>query len=454
MGNVVTLLKKTSGLKAKFTELVQGLTRKEEPKLQEKPISAIVQSPSPSPAHTFVDITPEDLPSPAENVDFSIVFFKDLLFLASIGYFPELLEEIRQVLCFNPSEGSWKTIYQETLPAGPEAVFKADDADQNPVPQGYQLQAEAVTVPDGKLSSLNLYISFSSSSKSELLKSSDGVSFSPVDANKPGRQIQPFNGNFFALPVASQKQSAKQQAVIYVANAIESGDWQPANCPGFGDPRNQAVTALTVFQNALYAATHNPVQGFQLWKTSADGEPPYSWELVLEKGGYGYALNGMITSLEVFQNCLYGSTSLALSDSLEKPGFFWAGSELYRIYPDNQWDLIVGAPKYSPAGLKVPLSVMGPGFEEPPANPVYPYMAVHENLLYCCVQTVENFNLWFTQDGEQWSSTAIEGLSDAFRVDVQQAISTPLGLVLAMDRVNSVDLSRKQLWLCKAAPQP
>jgi hypothetical protein len=123
-----------------------------------------------------------------------------------------------------------------------------------------------------------------------ILRSLDGEEFIPV--SKPGlvelptnsiRTLTPFKGRLFTAPTgrAGGQPNTSGIAVDLRKPRSDQGRMAPGQCdPGFGDPDNVVVFEMTAFGDHLYAGTGNIRQGYQVWRTRADGNPPYHWELV------------------------------------------------------------------------------------------------------------------------------------------------------------------------------
>lgn len=402
----------------------------------------------------FVDISPNIVSPTVGSSDFSVTLFKGDLYLASIQYAPDILEERREILRFNSTIKEWQVVYQDSL----TAVLARGISTKTAPKSGqafYAVESEIFVLFDEQSKTEILYISFCSENFTQLLKSQDGALFetvrklpTPVNPGQPGHCFIQYKNQIYGIPfVGTTFAEPDLGASIYTAKTPESDSWKAASLLNFEDSSNQSITGLVVFQEALYASTFNPSGGFQLWKTTAEGEAPYSWERVLDRGAYGYSLNQTITSMAVFQDSLYLASSIPSSDRNEALGFYWAGSEIFRIYPDQDWDLVVGVPKYTPLGLKVPLSVMGPGFDSPPAAPVRPYLVVHNDLLYAAIQNLNDFNLWLSGDGEQWHAVPLESVLDAYRVEMREAVSTPFGLVFVLEKFEPTESVSQQVWL-------
>src|ERR1700733_4738072 len=203
-----------------------------------------------------------------------------------------------------------------------------------------------------------------------ILRTTDGQTWTPVPQD-PGTFMANI-ANYYLNPTSlirsfrsltSYNGSLYATAGTYEGSGIVIG----SSNPSAGDNAWQQVSPswsvmpswdLKVFNNLLYVTTgftpqENPNgQGYGVYSTNATGTAPYSWTPVVINGGYQtnptyLAPNGL--ALFVFRNELYVAT--------DRP------TELIRIRPDNTWDLIVGAARNTPMGIKTPLSGMGNGFD-------------------------------------------------------------------------------------------
>jgi hypothetical protein len=137
----------------------------------------------------------------------------------------------------------------------------------------------------------------------------------------------------------------------------------------------------------------------------------------------------------VFQGNLYFASGMP-ADSYDRGNdISITAPEIIRIYSDDSWDLIVGAPKFTPDGLKVPLSVMGAGFDDS-HNCTLQFMTVHNDCLYVGTQGKGGFQLWATEDGEIWEPLRLEPLSDRRDIEIYTVVTTPGGLVTVLGKTN------------------
>ncbi len=346
----------------------------------------------------------------------------------------------------------------------PNLLISRGVAEQGPRDRGYRCMA---VVHDRRLGSNVLYVSTLSHWVSRLLRSVDGRHFDA--ASEPGlgkpdvlsfRALTAFKDKLFVGPAGSVDSEVMDRnfgeiARLYVADDPESGKWEEAMPPGFGDPDNKSIFSMAVFNHFLYAGTGNPARGFQLWKTRAEGDPPYQWTPVIDDGAARYNLNETATTMVVFNDSLYIGSGLP-GLGYDKANDVGPGAaELIRVNADDSWDLLIGAPRFSPAGLKVPLAVFGPGFDDP-YNSVFWSMAIHNGNLYVGTHHWESwqvalsggktmkggFQLWGTEDGENWELITADGFGNPFSHGVRTLVSSPHGLFLGTSTHREIE----RLW--------
>jgi hypothetical protein len=211
---------------------------------------------------------------------------------------------------------------------------------------------------------------------------------------------------------------------------------------------------MTVFNGFLYAGTINPKMGFQIWKTRAEGYP-YQWEKVITAGAFRGNSNEAVVSMCVFHDALYVGTGLQGIGFEKTYDEGPAAAELIRIHPNDSWELIVGNPRRTFEGVKIPLSGMGPGFDNG-YNTVIWRMAEHDGWLYVGTEDVSvfllswlcatrgarlwgkaiddfigergGFDLWRSQDGTAWEQVTGVGFGNPRSHGVRTFASTPAGL--------------------------
>ena len=287
-----------------------------------------------------------------------------------------------------------------------------------------------------------------------LLRSVDGVNFAPVPQDPgtflgsignplPGsterlrsfRALVPYGGKLFA----TAGNFPGVGVVVASANPSAGNDaWFLAG----GTTEQFPVWNLTVFNGLLYATTGNRDGidvGFGVFKTAAAGPAPYPWAPVITRGAYQAnpglrAPNGL--SFAEFKGQLYVGTN--------RP------TELYRINPDDTWELVVGEPRDTPEGRKHPVSGIGIGFGTG-FNGHFWRMASHGGRLYLSTWDSSSgpaflpgydrffaaqygLDFYRTTDGVRWEAVARGGFQDGANSGGRSLVSTPVGLLLGTIR--------------------
>ena len=282
------------------------------------------------------------------------------------------------------------------------------------------------------------------------------------------RVLIPFKGRLFTSPTGTRGFdvnfviNVSGMPIVFETSDPASGVWTAVSEPGFGDPGNQGIFMLCPFQGYLYAGTFNN-DGFQIWRSDCEGEPPYRWTKVMERGAYRGAENQIAVTMKVFKGALYVATAIQNGGNDLNNGIGPAGSEVIRIHPDHSWDLIIGNARSTPFGRKVPLSGLQPGFGNV-FNGYFWAMEVHDGWLYLgtmdssiwirwlnpsayneqvravvnrvgaenIVDNEAGCDLWRTADGENWLPVTRVGFDNRYNLGVRNLVSTPHGLFAAV----------------------
>ncbi len=391
----------------------------------------------------------------------SMAYFRGHLYLGTTCANPVEAKDAPRILRYDFDTGEWQTVYEAPLtePVGRQLVADRTLGDLStlrrgkvPLPRhsGYR----SMCVFQGKSDDAPaLYVSSMSRSGASILRSADGETFETV--GEPGlgdpdiysfRGLVAFDGRIFASPVGMitdefLDRNHGRDAKVYVSDDPRAGHWVPAAEPGFGDPTNLAVYTLRPAFGRLYAGTANPDRGFQVWQTEARGSPPFEWTRVLGDGAGAFNHNMAVCAMAEFKGALYvgsGITGFGY-DTTHDVGP--ASCELLRVYPDGKWDLIAGQMRFTPDGLKVPLSLLGPGLGDF-YNSVIWSLGVHNDVLYMgthqweafrCLHInapniVGGYQLWASADGEKWTPVIEDGRGNPADVGIRTIQSTPHGL--------------------------
>ncbi|OLC55790.1 MAG: hypothetical protein AUH92_01405 [Acidobacteria bacterium 13_1_40CM_4_69_4] len=332
---------------------------------------------------------------------------------------------------------------------------------------GYRSMVVCQTASDA---SEALYVSTMSSSKAPgalILRSVDGADFEPVTDPGMGdrgissyRALVGFKGRLFAAPAGSGRMWANAVAsVVLECRDPLSRQWTPASEPGFGDPTSAGVFEMAVFDGQLYAGVSNPFTGIQVWKTDAEGNPPYRWKRVLTGGAGRGKLNQAVMSMFPFNGGLYVGTGIRRGgyDREFKTGP--AAAELIRIDPEDRCELVVGEERRTPEGDVQPVSGLGPGFDNPFNGYIW-CMAEYNGCLYVgtydssifvwwidparvprgahprlrligaqkIVDREAGFDLWRSPDGVRWFEVCRDGFGNPYNYGVRTLLGRDTGL--------------------------
>ncbi|MDW7772821.1 MAG: class I SAM-dependent methyltransferase [Desulfobulbaceae bacterium] len=307
-----------------------------------------------------------------------------------------------------------------------------------------------------------------------MLRSTDGINFEPISKDGFGfpdpyesrgvRALVPFKNRLFTAPAIAPKGQRKSYnfpatMIVLVTDDPVHGKWRPACEPHFGDPGNMTAFQIAAFNGYLYAGTGNVQKGFQIWKTDAEGHPPYQWQKVIDHGAHRGKLNQGAITMKAFKGCLYVGTGIQEGGYDRYHNIGPAAVELIRIYPDDSWDLIVGDPRITPQGLKVPVSGLGPGFGKPSAGYLWS-LCEHDGWLYAgtfdwlmsvkygrldkwpkylrgmltqqrmdqIISRFGGFDIWRSRDGNNWSPVTENGFGNPYNIGARTMVSTKHGL--------------------------
>ncbi len=372
-----------------------------------------------------------------------------------------------QIVVFDPTTRQWRKVYDSPIITGRDGKLRARD-------RSARARLVCRTRNDSKPC---LYVGMGSLEGGVVfLRSEDGIEYQEcagsgfnLDADVPSvRAMACLDGKLFCTPTGRNYKRGMWDdnltdfPIVFQATDPMAGDWKPTSEPGFGNPENQSINELEVLNGCLYAAALNPRQGFELWKTDARGEPPYRWVKILERGAWRGPLNTIPVAMAVYKNALYISATVQRQGGahLDQIGPFPA--EIIRVYPDDNWDIITGTARFTPHGLKRPLSGLSGGFGDRYLHNFWRF-AVQDETLYVGTagwkwmptylrnradlstaqlqrlqaETLDHrsgdFGLWCTDDGVNWDSITTTGFpgSSENNYGIREMLATPHGLFVA-----------------------
>lgn len=345
---------------------------------------------------------------------------------------PQDLPLRAEIWRYNPVSRVWKRVFQSPndvpIPDFPGKFTSRDAGFRNII---------AFTDPDG---TEVLYAGGVTSESinpgvppPRILRTEDGERWTPVPQD-PGTVLGDLGrgqANFRAMAVYKNR--------LFLVNANLRGGgvlMEAANPAGGNDefrfvsPEGMSFYEMAVFNGWLYLGQLDVQGGYGVVRTEATGQPPYTFTPVVEKGAYLEPFpSNTVVSMAVFKGALFVGT--------DKP------AEMIRVNPDDSWDLIVGAARDTPQGLKKPLSGMGAGFNDWLNEHIW-RMVEHEGKLYVGTNDVRGFlkqyrfaqpflhlmgfDLYSSVDGEKYTMLTRQGFGQELDVGVRVFSSTPFGL--------------------------
>ncbi|HRI17059.1 MAG TPA: hypothetical protein PL196_00910 [Burkholderiaceae bacterium] len=363
---------------------------------------------------------------------------------------------------YDPASDHWERVFKAPMIIGSHG---------KPIPRELGLRGMLVYSGRG-VEPPALYVSTWSPARGpgpHLLRSEDGLHFEPTC--EPGlnglpvttiRTVCEFKGRLFTTPAGSRggNPNVSAHSVVYESADPARGQWEPVSDFGFGDPGNKTIFEMCGFGDHLYVGTFN-LEGFQVWRSTVEGEKPYHWERMIECGAYRGKFNQSVLSMTPFKGALYIGSGIQGGgiDTQNRVGP--APPELIRLWPDGQWELLVGESRDTPAGPKASLSGWMPGFDNF-FNGYFWRMCEHDGWLYMgtfewsgllgyanrrrwpeaftniinhvdpkyILERHSGFDLYRSFDGENWVPVTNNGMGNAYNMGLRTLVSTPHGLFL------------------------
>jgi len=339
--------------------------------------------------------------------------------------------------------GTWSRVYE--APQVPSYLRAMDGSMPYQVPASMGLRSMATFTDNSGQSAVYAFtggLTFARPDQAALIYSSTtGTEWGPV-------AVSPLMGR-------ETRASAVHNGKLYVGVAVgpsvwctdtvtpTPGSWRKVMDFSTTDTTNSGVVSLASYNGKLYVGTENKT-GFQVWASTV-AEPAGNADFVKIIGaGAGSAFNGWAATMKEFKGNLYiGSIGLPFISGIQS----FKGFDVFRVYPDNSWDLLVGDrnPVAAPLGApsRDPLSGWSSGF----GNMMNFYcwsLEVFDDVLYLGTFDASVFlrylpafigplpppldtlsqgaidllllgagaDLWKTKDGLSWSPITLTGFGD------------------------------------------
>jgi len=365
-----------------------------------------------------------------------------------------------QIWRYNPRTEVWKQVYRSPMVAGLEGMTV-------PLGSGFRNMAVFQARNDSEPALYTIPSCGSYGVGLVMLRSGDGEHFEQITEQGMGlddrnitsvRSMVVFKGRLYMTPAGSRgfDPNVSYHARILCTDDPASGKWEAVNETCFGDPTNYGVYDMCVRGDYLYAGTMNIRDGCQLWKTDGEGRPPFRWTKIFDRGADRGPYNQGVVSVAAFGENVYLGTGIQNGGYDRVNNIGPDAGEVIRVYPDDTWDLVVGQPRMTRYGLKIPTSGLGPGFDNRFAGYIW-RMAEHDGAFYVGTfdstsmlpyakldddakrifdpATMELFravrggcDLWRTVDGDDWVPVTRNGFGNPFNWGIRTIVSSPYGL--------------------------
>jgi len=372
----------------------------------------------------------------------------------------DTLDLCGQIWRYNPRSDTWKQVYRSPMVPGLEGKTV-------PLGSGFRNMAVFQGRNDSTPALYTIPSCGSYGVGPVMLRCGDGEDFEQITEQGMGlgdpnitsvRSMVVFKGRLFMTPAGSRgfDPNVSYHARILCTEDPTAGKWEAVNETCFGDPTNYGVYDMCVRGDYLYAGTMNIRDGCQLWKTDGEGPLPFRWTKVFDRGADRGLYNQGAVSLAAFGENVYLGTGIQNGGYDRVNNIGPDAGEVIRVYPDDTWDLVVGQPRMTRHGLKLPTSGLGPGFDNRFAGYIW-RMAEHDGAFYVGTfdstsmlpfakldedairifdtATMEQFmaqrggcELWRTVDGDDWVPITRNGFGNPFNWGVRTIVSSPHGL--------------------------
>lgn len=394
----------------------------------------------------FTDITPPEslLRQPEAGGRFAVAAVHDRLYLAELIHDAALSCDRCRILGYSREQQRWDTLAAEerfgTAQASAVAAHASVDCLRLRVPgSGHEA----------------LHVRFRSPLGTWLMRSTADGGMEPI-ANAGGLIEQGFDltrlveldGRWLGLVHDSDSPGGSIREYI-----PEHDQWRAIDLPEIEAGERPVVSELAAFAGSVYAATVDGERGFALWRRAGAGDAA-AWESVLTRGAWRYAHNREALASAHHGDALYlitGTDPRARSPSSKFSDY--QGFEIIRIGADGTWDLLVGVPRFSPGGLRIPLSGLGPGMHPTLRREPYGCWSQGEHL-FLCLHGVQGVQLWYSSAGEDWSSWSQPEFAAIHQLDRCRTMALDRSRVLVLDTTDAAGQTSTAIWAGAPAPAP
>jgi hypothetical protein len=402
----------------------------------------------PPPLDILTDVTPSLPRADRDHAARAAAVLNGRLYVAWLALDDQRQRESRVVLRYSPEAGTWETLYQKTLSAGRARRKKKAKGDKS---SGLSVAIRNYGPNEKEV----LYVEFVSPlGRVQLYSAEDGAEFRNARADS----------KVLAAALALREKltgKADEYALFSIGgrNVLQRRNLQrdsqrwtripmPSKGPGAEPPQ---LSHIASFDGKLTIAIDDSKEGFHLWARNLASEILQEWVSLLRRGGQRYSMNAHVFACVPWKGALYvvSGPGERRSRTDHQVGF-----EMLRIYLDGSWDLVLGAPRVTGSGLKVPLSCLGPGTDEfTPARFCFLAEAGSE-LLLGTYEDVAGLQIWQSEDGGSWSVINSAELAGLEKIRSASAFSISTGTALLLEFESSLRGRTFDIWFRPFAKQP
>jgi hypothetical protein len=341
-------------------------------------------------------------------------------YFAWLGFDPQRKRDSRSVLRYLPASGKWETVYEKAKSSrrsrwdDAELLFEADSP-------GVFL----TTYPVGEKEILCARFS-SPLGGTRLCSAGDGEKF---------RDLHPGTKNLAeAFNLREAVRCSDAHYALFAKNGDDALDCRVLrkNAKDWVDIATPVPPShIAVFNDGLAVAADHLARGFELWTTAAPEDVSSKWSSLLTRGGYRFSTNARVLSCVPYKDALYVACGRA--EDARRGRLYQDGFEILRVYPDASWDLVIGTPRVSEAGLKIPLACLGPGTDQFQPSEFRFLTATAMNLLLGTYEDAAGLCIWYSADGVSWGQALYPEFAGLEKVRAASAFPIREGTVLLLE---------------------